>query len=234
MPSNLLTLKYIFVTVAAVLGLAASSPAQAQIYSWKDANGVLTLSDQPHSGATVTQALTARVAPQGPIDGGNRYEPIIREHASAHSISANLVRAVIQVESAFNPRAISPKGAMGLMQLMPTTAAQYGVIDPFNPAENIRAGVRYLRTLLDKYNNNEQLALAAYNAGPTAVGKYGNKVPPYRETQTYVKKITVLNGTLRNGAGARIYKITEIVDGREVVRYTNTKPSDGPYAEVSR
>ena len=118
--------------------------------------------------------------------------------------------------------------------VFPSRSAQYGVIDPFNPAENIRAGVKYLRMLLDKYNNNEQLALAAYNAGPTAVDKYGNKVPPYRETQSYVKRIGVLNGTLRNGSGGRIYKVTEIVDGREVVRYTNTKPSDTPSSEVAR
>ena len=188
-PSNLLTLKHIFVTATAVLCLLASGPAEAQIYSWKDDNGVLTLSNQPHEGARMTPAVTARVAPAGLVSTGTRYEPLIVEHSKSHSVRPDLVRAVIQVESAFNPRAVSPKGAMGLMQLMPTTAAQYGVFDPFNPAENIRAGVRYLRTLLDKYNNNEQLALAAYNAGPTAVGKYGNKIPPYRETQNYVPKV---------------------------------------------
>jgi soluble lytic murein transglycosylase-like protein len=230
-------LKHIFVIATAVLCLLASRPAEAQIYSWKDANGVLTLSNQPHEGARMTPltpAVTARVAPAGLLSGGTRYEPLIVEHSRSHAVRPDLVRAVIQVESAFNPRAVSPKGAMGLMQLMPTTAAQYGVLDPFNPAENIRAGVRYLRMLLDKYSNNEQLALAAYNAGPTAVDKYGNKIPPYRETQSYVKRITMLNGTLSNGAGARIYKVEEIVDGRLVVRYTNTKPAGGTYSEVRR
>ena len=122
------------------------------------------------------------------------FDPLIRQHASRQGVRADLVRAVIQVESAFNPRAVSPKGAMGLMQLMPATAKEFGVADPFNPAENIRAGVSYLRRLLDRYNDNEQLALAAYNAGPGAVDKYGIKVPPYKETQNYVHKITGIRG----------------------------------------
>src|SRR5439155_12158949 len=104
-------------------------------------------------------------------------------------------RAVIQVASAFNPRAVSPKGAMGLMQLMPATAARFGVLDAFTPAENIRAGVGYLKQLLNRYGNNEELALAAYNAGPLAVDQHGTQIPPYRETQDYVRRINALGGT---------------------------------------
>ena len=117
---------------------------------------------------------------------------------------------------------------------MPATAAQFGVIDPFNPAENIRAGVKYLRILLDKYNDNEQLALAAYNAGPGAVDKYGSKIPPYKETRNYVQRITNLKGNTSGSAGLRIYKVTEIVDGRTVVKYTNSKPTSGIFEEVRR
>jgi soluble lytic murein transglycosylase-like protein len=220
--------------------------AQAQIYSWRDGNGVLILSDKPQAGSTrIQQAVTARVAPPQAttanvgspllLNIGTAFEGLIRQHSSLQAIRADLVRAVIQVESGFNPRAVSPKGAKGLMQLMPATAAQYGVLDPFNPAENIRAGVRYLRTLLDKYNDNEQLALAAYNAGPKAVDRYGSKIPPYKETQRYVQKISILNASRApTNSSSRIYKTVEIVDGQPVLKYTNVKPSAGSYQEVRR
>jgi soluble lytic murein transglycosylase-like protein len=162
------------------------------------------------------------------------FEPLIQQNASLRGIRADLVRAVIQVESAFNPRAVSPKGAMGLMQLMPATAKRFGVVDPFNPAENIRAGVTYLRQLLDRYDEDEQLALAAYNAGPGAVDKYGSKIPPYKETQNYVLKITGIRGTSRPAPGIRMYKVFEILDGRPIVKYTNTKPEGGDFEEVRR
>jgi len=229
-------LKHIFVISAlALCGLVWNvTPAEAQIYSWRDANGVLTLSDRPQNASA--QAITVSVGTPPLVSrGGNPvYEPLIRQHASNQGVRPDLVRAVIQVESAFNPKAVSPKGAMGLMQLMPATARELGVVDPFNPAENIRAGVTYLRRLLDRYDDNEQLALAAYNAGPTAVDRYGSKVPPYKETRDYVQKITGIQGTLRNGPEQRIYKVTETIDGREVVSYTNVKPSNGTFEEVRR
>lgn len=216
--------------VCAVAGF--ERPAEAQIYSWRDSTGVLTLSDRPQHAAA--RAIAVPVSPTLVSRSTPRFEPLIRHHAGQQGIRADLVRAVIQVESAFNPRAVSPKGAMGLMQLMPATARQFGVIDPFNPAENIRAGVSYLRQLLDRYDHDEQLALAAYNAGPGAVDKYGSQVPPYKETQNYVLKITHMQGKVRGAPGARIYRVTEIVDGRPVVRYTNTKPASGDFVEVRR
>ncbi len=131
----------------------------------------------------------------------------------------------MQVESGFNPYARSPKGAMGLMQLMPATAKQYGVRNAFNPTENVRAGVAYLRELLDRYQDNEELALAAYNAGPGAVDKHGQTVPPYRETQSYVAQINRMAAKPVNIPGTTIYKTIELTpDGRPVTLYTDKKP----------
>ena len=148
-----------------------------------------------------------------------QFEPLVREHAARQSLRPDLVRAVIQVESGFNPWARSPKGAMGLMQLMPGTARELGVRNAYDPAENIRGGTAYLRQLLDKYDGNEELALAAYNAGSGAVDRYGRRVPPYRETKDYVRKVgSAADGTLMTAAARRapkqvIYKIVDIVDG---------------------
>ena len=237
-------MKHIFVISAVALCVGGlSRPAQAQIYSWRDANGIMVLSNVPRNGAPPAaasyQAVTAHVAPpqftpQLLMSVGANYDRLIHEHSTLQGVRAELVRAVIQVESAFNPRAISPKGAMGLMQLMPSTAARFGVLDPFNPAENIRAGVSYLKQLLLRYDHNEELALAAYNAGPKAVDRNGTQIPPYVETQKYVKRVNALRGNTPGAPGARIYKQVEIVDGRPVFRYSNTKPASGDYQEVGR
>ena len=130
---------------------------------------------------------------------------------------------MVQVESGFNTYARSPKGAKGLMQLMPDTAREFGVVNPYNPNENVRAGTAYLRQLLNRYDNNEELALAAYNAGPKAVDRYGETVPPYRETQNYVSKIDQIAG-VKQLPGTKIYQVTKIVDGRPIVYYTDKKP----------
>jgi transglycosylase-like protein with SLT domain len=127
------------------------------------------------------------------------YDPIIESASNRLGLSARLVKAVIQVESAFQPRARSHKGAMGLMQLMPDIAEAFGVVHPFDPRENIMAGTRLLRELLDRHRGNLRLAIASYNAGPTAVAHYG-RVPPFKETQGYVKKVTSLIADARMGA----------------------------------
>ena len=221
--------------VAAGIFLAGlSSPAEAQIFSWRDANGSLVLSNtrprdvQSIQSYAVPASEGVRATRDVPIDRVQAYDDLILEHSRLNDVRTDLVRAVMQVESGFNPFARSPKGAVGLMQLMPATALRFGVRNAFNPIENIRAGVAYLRELLDRYQDNEQLALAAYNAGPGAVDKYGQTVPPYRETQNYVSRIKqIAPRTVQvQPLGGTIYKTTEIVNGRVIPRYVNHKPAD--------
>jgi len=117
------------------------------------------------------------------------YQSLIQDVATDTQLEPALLHAVIQTESAFNPKAVSPKGAVGLMQLMPATARRFGVKDRTNATANVYGGARYLRYLLGLFNNDLKLALASYNAGENAVKRYGNKIPPYRETKGYVKKV---------------------------------------------
>jgi soluble lytic murein transglycosylase-like protein len=220
--------------------LALAAPAHAQIYTWRDANGHLVLSNRPAAGAeptyVVRQAESVRATRPDRLTRGREYDELIAEHAHLNAVRTDLVRAVVQVESAFNPYAKSTKGALGLMQLMPATILRFGVKNPFNPGENVRAGVAYLRQLLDRYGNDEQLALAAYNAGPGAVDRYGQSVPPYLETQHYVARINGLAAPAPavkpRGRPIVVYKSTEIVDGRTVLKFSNTQPSIGPYEVI--
>ena len=227
---------------SALVLLAYPAVAHAQIYAWRDANGHLVLSDKAKDPSAKSYAIRNYATSSAPMAANFRttrplnkraalYQDLIEEQAAANLVNPDLVRALIQAESAFNARAVSPKGAMGLMQLMPGTAADHGVRDAFNPAENIRAGVKYLKHLLDKYDGRVELALAAYNAGPGAVKKYGGKVPPYKETQNYVARIQgtpatatagIPGATATTGVSTRVYRTVERVDGREVVRFTGT------------
>jgi soluble lytic murein transglycosylase-like protein len=223
------------------LCLGAAAPVQAQIYSWRDADGNLVLSNRRSAANSeitsyaVPKADGLRATRSVPSERARAYDDLISEHSRMHGVRVDLVRAVVQVESGFNPNARSPKGAMGLMQLMPATAIQYGVKNAFNPAENVRAGVAYLRGLLDRYQNNEELALAAYNAGPGAVDKHGQHVPPYRETQSYVAKINRMAARPIETRDTSIYKVTETTaDGLSVVRYTDKKPASGSFEALGK
>jgi soluble lytic murein transglycosylase-like protein len=238
-----------------VIGAVVVWPGQAdaQIYAWRDASGTLVLSDRK-IGSDTSEVKTYAV-PETPAfrstrpvasrEIRERFEPLVQEHSTLQGIRADLVRAVIQVESGFNPRARSPKGAMGLMQLMPTTARDLGVRNAYDPAENIRGGTAYLRQLLDKYEGDEELALAAYNAGSGAVDRHGRQVPPFQETQDYVKKVGSVasietpapaapGGSAAPVRGKRVlYKSVEIVDGRPITRYSTQRPASGTFETIS-
>jgi soluble lytic murein transglycosylase-like protein len=235
--------RLILVCAAAVLcAWGAASSAEAQIYMLRQADGTIVLSDKPLGPGAKTfrvENASTNVRATRPTAASIRsssYDDLIEEHAAKQNLRVDLVRAVIQVESGFNPRAFSNKGAMGLMQLMPATAKELGVRNPYDPTQNIRGGTAYLRQLLDKFNGDEALALAAYNAGAGAVTKYGEKIPPYRETREYVEKIRAHSSSGLNtaGGGAPIYKWTEVVDGREIPRYSNVKPKVAKYEIVHR
>lgn len=164
--------------------LLVVSPADADIYRYVDADGRVHFTDTPTHGQW--NMYLKEVAPEGSVN--RSYLDIIKQHADSYQLEEALVKAVIKVESDYQPRTVSKKGAQGLMQLIPSTAKSLKVNNPFDPYENIRGGSEYLRRMLDLFNNNLELALAAYNSGPTTVKRFGG-IPPYNETQNYVKKV---------------------------------------------
>ena len=129
-----------------------------------------------------------------------RYDRMVNEVANTYGLESALLHAVISVESRYSPKAVSKKGAAGLMQLMPVIARRYGVADPLDPVQNLHGGAKYLRDLMKKFNNDRSLALAAYNAGEGAVAKYGNRIPPYRETTNYVPRVLGFYRKYRSGS----------------------------------
>ena len=226
-------------TLAILVVALAPRAVEAQIYVSRDASGTLVLSDQRIDAPIAVYAVEGAPAirtTRPRAANASRFESIVQQHASRQALRPELVRAVIQVESGYNPRATSPKGAMGLMQLMPQTARELGVRDPYDPEENIRGGTRYLRQLLDKYRGNEDLALAAYNAGPGAVDRHGEKVPPYRETKDYVRKVGSAAGkssaVVQAGGRRVIYKWIEVRDGVASPKYSDRLPPKGTTYEV--
>ncbi len=172
-----------------VLATATVSPAGADIYRFVDENGVLRFSNVPTtSGYTVyIREKRSENSLAGDTDAVS-YDAFIREAAEKHSVDRELVKAIIKVESDFNPWAVSKKGAQGLMQIMPENSRRLEVKNPFDPRENILAGTRFFRTMMDRFNGNVSFALAAYNAGPETVDRHRG-IPPFQETEAYVEKV---------------------------------------------
>ena len=168
------------VAVALVAAVVAAEPS-GRVVLLREPDGTPRIVSYPGRSSRA-------VVPRGSINHRDALWPHVERTARAHGVDPELVDLVIRMESGYNPNAVSPKGARGVMQLMPGTARQYGVRDVFDPRENIGAGVRYLKDLLQRYGNDVASALAAYNAGPEAVERHAG-VPPYRETRDYVATI---------------------------------------------
>lgn len=160
----------------------------------------------------------------------NLYDPIIQNLSRQYGVPAELIHSVIKIESNYNEKAVSPKGAMGLMQLMPETAKYYGVTDPFDPQENIRGGVLYLRDLIRLYNGQTKYVLAAYNAGQEALKKFKG-IPPYQETRDYIQKVMSLYPRAYIPSGLPIYRLQDefgrtILTNDPLLRFTLSKKNN--------
>lgn len=180
--------------ILAIVIFGSASMGRGDIYKYVDPEGVVHLTNVPtdRNLPYVLIMKEKRVIFQLPLPlkGENGlYDDLIARASERYSVDPTLIKAIIKTESNFNHRAVSPMGARGLMQLMPTTAAALRVKDSFHPENNIDGGVRYLRYLLTLFNGNLPLVLAAYNAGENAVLRYNNRIPPYQETQNYVRRV---------------------------------------------
>jgi len=185
-------------------GLLAGAPAAADIYHFRAEDGVPHFSDQPSDPRARLYLPFAGERPAAAARAGRggrakrpRLEQEVAEAARIGRLDPALLHAVIEVESAYDPQAVSPRGALGLMQLMPATAARYGVRNPFDIAENLAAGAAHLRSLIDRFSGDTALALAAYNAGSGAVLAHGRRIPPFAETRRYVPAVLQRYDVLR-------------------------------------
>lgn len=189
---------HILTSVLLSCALFAPEPAAADVYQFIADDGTPHFSDQPsdsrfrlllRTGSQTPSSGVAVSSRDGLRNSRNRFADEILAAAQANRLEPALLHAVIEIESGYNARAISPKGALGLMQLMPATARRYAVLDPMDAVQNLKGGARLLRDLLDQFSGNKELALAAYNAGAGAVQAHGLRIPPYAETIRYVPAV---------------------------------------------
>ena len=204
--------------------ISAATPAAAQVYKRTARDGTTYFTNIQPNPSLQRVALTQPASyetPREPADYGT-YSKEIAEAAALYAVPERLIRAVIRAESGFDPRAVSPRGACGLMQLMPETAAILGVRDLFNPRQNIHAGARHLRAMMERFRNDLPMALAAYNAGERPVASYRG-IPPYPETREYVARVLRYYGAPPawelEGSG-----IQQLVQRDGTVVYTNVVP----------
>ncbi|MCP4994805.1 MAG: lytic transglycosylase domain-containing protein [Gammaproteobacteria bacterium] len=199
-------------TSIGIILLLLGAPAVAEVYKYQSSSGKIYLTDRPMKGGNYKLLWRSGA---DPLFGGSgarvdhaaykrnrsRYTPLIDQVAESSRLNSGLLHAVVRVESSYDPAARSKKGALGLMQLMPGTARRYGVSDALDPQQNLTGGARYLKDLLEMFDQDLTLALAAYNAGENAVKRFGNKIPPFPETQDYVRKVTThYRRNLRQGS----------------------------------
>jgi soluble lytic murein transglycosylase-like protein len=191
--------------LAATLLVASAAAANPKIYTYVDADGQRHYTDVPDNNRyrLLIMSPRDRTASGDRYDAmllarAGQYDSIIEKAALSAAVEPNLLRAVIVVESGFNLRAVSKRGAVGLMQLMPATATRFGVSNPYDPRQNVQAGARYLKFLIDRFGQDVRLALAAYNAGEEAVDRNGGQIPPFSETMAYVPRVLKIYQMLRD------------------------------------
>lgn len=188
---------YIGIFCAAFFMFKAVSPLYADIYRYIDSQGVLHFTNVPTSS---NYKIYIRERPARSLNSytTNRYDYIITKASKRYEVSFSLLKALIKIESDFNPKAVSSAGAMGLMQIMPDNIKALKIVNPFDPLENILGGTRYLKQLIDRFDGKLPLALAAYNAGPKIVERY-QRIPPFKETEDYVEKVMKYYSVFKKG-----------------------------------
>ena len=185
--------------IAALFVLGPAIPGVCDIYKYIDENGVMHFTNAPTLSSVEYQIYIKEKSdrPAATVQTG-RFNKLIKEASKRHGVSAPLLKAVIKAESNFDPKAVSKKGAVGLMQIMPKNFKSLNIKDPFNPRENIMGGTRYLKRLMDRYRGKLSLAIAAYNAGPEMVDRY-MRIPPFKETEEFVKRVLTYYASYKMG-----------------------------------